>query len=476
MISTTNQSIDSLPDLFHRQQEHQSVLRSTTFRERKERLQRIDNFLQEERHLKALSKALWADFRKPEAEVMATEVMIIRQQYRHIRRNLRRWMRDQGISTPWPLIGTTSYIHYEPKGTCLIMAPWNYPFQLAVYPILYGLAAGNTLVVKPSEMAPHTSAFLRNMISSLFPPEEVAVVEGDAEVAQALLDLPFNHVFFTGSPKVGKLVMQAAARHLSSVTLELGGKSPAIVAPDAPIKATAERTAWAKFLNNGQTCIAPDYVLVHESVREAFADAFCESIKAMYGHDQKTIQASPDYSRIINDRHFDRLRSLLDDATKGGATTVFGGSYDASDRFIMPTLLGNVSSDMRIMQEEIFGPIMPIITYREPEEAVELINRHPKPLAFYINSRNQRTIRYFMEHSSAGGTLVNDYMLGLSNPNLPFGGVNHSGIGKSLGFHGFVEFSNERSVIERRWGTLKPLYPPYTNLKSSIIRLLSRWA
>jgi aldehyde dehydrogenase (NAD+) len=356
------------------------------------------------------------------------------------------------------------------------MAPWNYPFQLAVYPILYGLAAGNTLVVKPSEMAPHTSAFLRNMISSLFPPEEVAVVEGDAEVAQALLDLPFNHVFFTGSPKVGKLVMQAAARHLSSVTLELGGKSPAIVAPDAPIKATAERTAWAKFLNNGQTCIAPDYVLVHESVREAFADAFCESIKAMYGHDQKTIQASPDYSRIINDRHFDRLRSLLDDATKGGATTVFGGSYDASDRFIMPTLLGNVSSDMRIMQEEIFGPIMPIITYREPEEAVELINRHPKPLAFYINSRNQRTIRYFMEHSSAGGTLVNDYMLGLSNPNLPFGGVNHSGIGKSLGFHGFVEFSNERSVIERRWGTLKPLYPPYTNLKSSIIRLLSRWA
>ena len=476
MISTTNQSIDSLPDLFHRQQEHQSVLRSTTFRERKERLQRIDNFLQEERHLKALSKALWADFRKPEAEVMATEVMIIRQQYRHIRRNLRRWMRDQGISTPWPLIGTTSYIHYEPKGTCLIMAPWNYPFQLAVYPVLYGLAAGNTLVVKPSEMAPHTSAFLRNMISSLFPPEEVAVVEGDAEVAQALLDLPFNHVFFTGSPKVGKLVMQAAARHLSSVTLELGGKSPAIVAPDAPIKATAERTAWAKFLNNGQTCIAPDYVLVHESVREAFADAFCESIKAMYGHDQKTIQASPDYSRIINDRHFDRLRSLLDDATKGGATTVFGGSYDASDRFIMPTLLGNVSSDMRIMQEEIFGPIMPIITYREPEEAVELINRHPKPLAFYINSRNQRTIRYFMEHSSAGGTLVNDYMLGLSNPNLPFGGVNHSGIGKSLGFHGFVEFSNERSVIERRWGTLKPLYPPYTNLKSSIIRLLSRWA
>jgi aldehyde dehydrogenase (NAD+) len=476
MISTTSQSIDSLPDLFHRQQEHQSVLRATTSRERKERLQRIDNFLQEERHLKALSKALWADFRKPEAEVMATEVMIIRQQYRHIRRNLRRWMRDLGISTPWPLIGTTSYIHYEPKGTCLIMAPWNYPFQLAVYPILYGLAAGNTLVVKPSEMAPHTSAFLRNMISSLFPPEEVAVVEGDAEVAQALLDLPFNHVFFTGSPKVGKLVMQAAARHLSSVTLELGGKSPAIVAPDAPIKATAERTAWAKFLNNGQTCIAPDYVLVHESVRDAFAGAFCESIKTMYGHDHKAIQASPDYSRIINDRHFDRLRSLLDDATKGGATTVFGGSYDASDRFIMPTLLENVSSDMRIMQEEIFGPIMPIITYREPEEAVELINRHPKPLAFYINSRNQRTIRYFMEHSSAGGTLVNDYMLGLSNPNLPFGGVNHSGIGKSLGFHGFVEFSNERSVIERRWGTLKPLYPPYTNLKSSIIRLLSRWA
>jgi len=476
MTSTTKLSAESLQDLFRRQQEHQSVLRSTTSRERKERLQRIDNFLQEERHLKALSKALWADFRKPEAEVMATEVMIIRQQYRHIRRNLNRWMRDQGISTPWPLIGTTSYIHYEPKGTCLIMAPWNYPFQLAVYPILYGLAAGNTLVVKPSEMAPHTSAFLRDMISSLFPPEEVAVVEGDAEVAQALLDLPFNHVFFTGSPKVGKLVMQAAARHLSSVTLELGGKSPAIVAPDAPIKTTAERTAWAKFLNNGQTCIAPDYLLVHESVADSFADAFCESIKQMYGPDQKAIQASPDYSRIINDRHFDRLRSLLDDATTRGARPVFGGTFDGSDRFIMPTLLKHVTSDMRVMQEEIFGPIMPMLIYQKPEEAMEIIKRHPKPLAFYINSRNKRTIRYFMDHSSAGGTLVNDYMLGLSNPNLPFGGVNHSGIGKSLGFHGFVEFSNERSVLERRWGTLKPLYPPYTKLKSSIIRLLSRWA
>ncbi len=476
MTTTTSQSIDSIPDLFRRQQEHQSVLRNTTFRERRERLGRIDKFLSEERHIKELTKALWADFRKPEAEVMATEVMIIRQQYRHIRRNLRRWMRDQGIPTPWPLIGTRSYIHYEPKGTCLIIAPWNYPFQLAVYPMLYGIAAGNTLMVKPSEMAPQTSAFLRNMVTELFPPEEVAVVEGDAEVAQALLDLPFNHVFFTGSPKVGKIVMQAASRHLASVTLELGGKSPAIIAPDASVKTAAERTAWAKFLNNGQTCIAPDYVLVHESVRDAFADAFCESIKTMYGHDHKAIQASADYSRIINDRHFNRLRSLLDDATEGGAATVFGGSYDASDRFIMPTLLEHVSSDMRIMQEEIFGPIMPMITYREPEEAVDLINRHPKPLAFYINSRDQRTIRYFMENSSAGGTLVNDYMLGLSNPDLPFGGVNHSGIGKSLGFHGFVEFSNERSVIERRWGTLKPLYPPYTNLKSSIIRLLSRWA
>jgi len=476
MTTTTKLSTESMHDLFRRQQQHQSVLRATTSQERRERLQRIDNFLKEERNLKALSKALWADFRKPEAEVMATEVMIIRQQYRHIRRNLRRWMRDQGVSTPWPLIGTTSFIHYEPKGTCLIMAPWNYPFQLAVYPILYGLAAGNTLVVKPSEMAPHTSVFLRDMITSLFPPEEVAVVEGDAEVAQALLDLPFNHVFFTGSPKVGKLVMQAAARHLSSVTLELGGKSPAIVAPDAPIKTIAERTAWAKFLNNGQTCIAPDYLLVHESVRDAFADAFCESIKQMYGPDQKAIQASPDYSRIINDRHFDRLRSLLDDATERGARPVFGGTYDDSDRFIMPTLLENISSDMRLMQEEIFGPIMPMLTYRRPEEAMEIINRHPKPLAFYINSRNKRTIHYFIKHSSAGGTLVNDYMLGLSNPNLPFGGVNHSGIGKSLGFHGFVEFSNERSVLKRRWGTLKPLYPPYTKLKSSIIRLLSRWA
>lgn len=473
MATTTSPSTGQVRDLFERQQRHHPELRQTTSRERLERLARIDHYLQDDDNLQRLCDAMYQDFRKPEAEVLATEVMVLRQQYRHIRKNLKRWMRDQRIPTPLPLAGTRSRIVYEPKGLCLVIAPWNYPFMLALSPVLYAIAAGNAVVLKPSEISAHTSGYLAQMIGELFPTQEVAVVEGDADIAQALLDLPFNHIFFTGSPQIGKIVMGAAAKHLTSVTLELGGKSPAIVAPDAAIKSVARKTAWGKYMNNGQTCIAPDYLLVHQSVKDDFVAAFCESIDQFYDKDP---QESPNYGRIISDKHFQRITHLLEDALDKGAKVVYGGQTDASDRYIAPTLLDGVTDEMDIMQEEIFGPLMPLRTWRTKEEALAIVQAHPKPLTMYINSQDKQTIWYFLEHTSAGGTLVNEYMLGVSNPNLPFGGVNNSGIGKSLGFHGFVEFSNERGVLERKWGTLSPIYPPYTAFAKKIIRLLTRWA
>lgn len=469
----TTPSTEHLRDIFARQQRHHPELKQTTARERLERLSRIDRYLQDDNNLQRLCDAMHKDYRKPEAEVLATEVMVLRQQYRHIRKNLQRWMRDQRIPTPLPLAGTRSRVVYEPKGVCLVMAPWNYPFMLALSPVLYALAAGNAVVLKPSEISAHTSGYIAQMIGELFPEEEVAVIEGDADVAQALLDLPFNHIFFTGSPQIGKIVMGAAAKHLASVTLELGGKSPALVAPDAQIKSVAQKAAWGKCINNGQTCIAPDYLLVHQSVKEEFVAAFCASIDSFY--DQNP-QESPHYGRIISDKHFQRIEHLLQDALDKGATVLYGGQTDAADRYIAPTLLDNVTDEMEIMHEEIFGPLMPLRTWRTKEEALAIIQARPKPLTMYINSRDKKTIQYFLEHTSAGGTLVNEYMLGVSNPDLPFGGVNNSGVGKSLGFHGFVEFSNERGIIERKWGTLSPIYPPYTAFAKKLIRLLSRWA
>lgn len=459
-------------DLFYHQQK-QRPLQHTNARERLERLARIDRYLKDDQNLKALAEAMYKDYRKPEAEVLATEVMTVRQQYRHIRKNLRRWMRPKRVPTPLPLAGTQSKIVYEPKGVCLVIAPWNYPFLLALSPVLYAVAAGNSVILKPSEISSHTSAYIREMIAALFPPEEVCVVEGDAAIAQKLLELPFNHIFFTGSPQIGKMVMGAAARNLTSVTLELGGKSPAIVAADAHVQAAARRLAWGKCLNNGQTCIAPDYLLVHASVRDQFVDAFCESITNMYTNDPRQ---SPDYGRIISDKHVDRLQRILQDALEKGGRVLCGGNIDPQARYVAPTLLDQVNDDMILMQEEIFGPLLPLRTWTEPDEALRIIQERPKPLTLYIESKSRQTIKHFLAHTSAGGTLINECMLGVSNPDLPFGGVNFSGIGKSLGFHSFVEFSNERGIMERKWGSLRPIYPPYSDFTKKIIRLLTRWA
>jgi aldehyde dehydrogenase (NAD+) len=454
---------------FDLQRANLSKLADSSTKERLEKLQRIDDYLKDQSNLEALEEAMHRDFRKPAFEVMSTEVGVVRSHLITIRRYLKRWMSSKRVATPLPLIGTSSYIHFEPKGLCLIIAPWNYPFNLAITPLLYAVAAGNAVVLKPSEISSHTSAFIHKMIEELFDESEIAVIEGDASVSKSLLELPFHHIFFTGSQQIGKIVMEAAAKNLASVTLELGGKSPAVIDPTANIKVFAGKIAWGKLINNGQTCIAPDYAIVHESILEDFVKYFQDAVKKMYDPEGKGVEHSPDLCRIVNARHFHRLKGLLGDAIEKGAKIPIGGRFIEDDLFIAPTLLTDVTEEMEIMQEEIFGPILPVLTYNRKEEIAAIINRRSKPLTMYIAGKDKKLAAYLIHETSAGSTVINDYMLGYSNPHLPFGGVNHSGIGKSMGYHGFVEFSNERSMIKRNWGTLKMIFPPFNSRKKRLI-------
>lgn len=456
--------------LFDLQKQHSATFAKTTAKERIAYLNKMEKYLVE--HQVALVEAMQKDFRKHPVETLISESSVVLAQIRHVRNHLRQWMRPKSVRTPLSLTGTRSYIHHEPVGQVLIIAPWNYPVNLALYPLVYAIAAGCTAMLKPSEFTPHASTFIRGLVENIFKTNEVAIIEGDSKVAQTLTSLPFNHIFFTGSPQVGKLVMAAAAKNLAGVTLELGGKSPAIVDETAAIDKIAERAVWAKHFNCGQTCIAPDYLLVHESVAKAFEAAYIKCVKKLYGEHPLD---SADYARIVNKRHFQRIKGLLDQAIQSGATIAVGGTTDESQHYIAPTLLTNVTEDMEIMQEEIFGPVMPMLTFKNKEEALAIINSRPKPLSMYINSRKKENQRYFLNNTRVGSTMINDFLLSFSNPNLPMGGSNNSGIGKSLGHEGFLEFSNARSVIKRNFLDLTMIYPPYDAKKLKLVKWIYKW-
>ncbi len=425
----------------------------------------------------AIETAILADFRKPPVETMLTEIVSVISELRHTIKNLKDWTKPKKVGQTLALLGTSGYIYKEPKGVALIIAPWNYPFNLAMNPLISALAAGCAIVVKPSELSPATSALLAKLLAEFAPTDEVAVVEGGVEVSQALLALPFDHIFFTGSPAIGKVVMHAAANHLASVTLELGGKSPAIIDETADLQDAAEKLVWGKFVNAGQTCIAPDYALVKQEVKPLFIEAMKQQIEKCYNADKQGIAKSDSFSRVINDRHFSRLATLLQEATSQGATLAIGGETEAATRYIAPTVLTEVKTSMRIMEEEIFGPILPILTYQNSEEALQLIANLPKPLAFYIFSRDNEKINKYIAHSTAGGTCVNDCLIHIAHPDLPFGGVNNSGIGRSHGEAGFLEFCNQRSVLKQRIGFtgIKLLYPPYTDKVRNLAKIFLNW-
>ncbi|WP_428656599.1 aldehyde dehydrogenase family protein [Runella sp.] len=470
MVAVEPTSTLDLQRVFDAQHKNAANIALTGANERVEKLKALLDYIMA--HLPEIEKAMYDDFRKPGVEVMLGEVYTITSEIKYACKNLKHWVKPQRVPTPLGMIGTSNYIKHEPKGNILIISPWNYPLALAIKPLISAIAAGNVAILKPSELTPHTSLFLKKMINDLFAENEVAVFEGDSEVATELLKLPFNHIFFTGAPAIGKIVMRAAAEHLASVTLELGGKSPNIIDETADIKKAAEMTAWSKCLNNGQTCIAADYVMIHESKKEEFISAYGEALQKMYnGNAEK----SDSYARIVNNRHFNRLKGYLEDAVAKGASVAIGGKTLAEQNYVEPTLLTNVNDSMKIMQDEIFGPLLPVLTYKNKEEVILYVNSKEKPLALYIHSSNSKNIDYFLNNTTAGDTVINDLMLQFGNAELPFGGVNNSGIGKSNGYFGFQEFSNLRGVSKRQFGTMKFLYPPYTDKVRRIIDIFVKY-
>ncbi|OAI42517.1 aldehyde dehydrogenase [Verrucomicrobia bacterium SCGC AG-212-E04] len=462
-------------ELFDRQRAHYPAVRATTAAQRIEKLRHFHDTLLARRG--EVIEAVRADFRRPMAEVDMTESAIVLRELRHAMRNLRRWMRPRSVRTPLGIMGTSSEVRAEPRGVTLILSPWNYPVQLAFLPLISAIAAGNCVVLKPSEITPNSAAWMRRFLADLFPPDEIAVAEGDATVATELLRLPFDHIFFTGSPAVGKIVMRAAAEHLASVTLELGGKSPCVVDETADLEEAATKIAWGKFANSGQTCIAPDYVLVDERVREALTSALRRCIGEAYGGDAAKLASSPDFGRIVNARHHQRLRTLVDDAVGAGATVLAGGESDGASNYLAPTLIGNVACESALLHDEIFGPVLPIVAYHTFEEALAFINAREKPLALYIFSRSHANVEAVLNHTSAGGTCVNETLLHYFNENLPFGGAGNSGLGRAHGHAGFLSFSNERAVLRRAFPNplVRFLYPPFGRGMKWLVNLLAKY-
>jgi aldehyde dehydrogenase (NAD+) len=454
--------------IYDAQQANRIAVGATTAAQRIAKIRRLHDALMTRRD--EIRAAMWSDYRKPAAEVDLSEIYPATSEAKHAIRHLRRWMRPQRVAAPMALLGTRSRIVHEPKGVVLIISPWNFPINLTLGPLVSAIAAGNCVMIKPSEMTPHASACMKRILADLFDEDEVAVIEGDAEVASAILRKRFDHIFFTGSPAVGKIVMKAAAEHLASVTLELGGKSPVIVDRTANLDEAAKRIAWGKFFNDGQICIAPDYLLVDESIRVPFVDKLRSAIRALESEGSRGL--------IVNERHAQRVKRLLDAAVRDGAEVINGGTYaDGTARSLAPTVLANVRRDAPVMQEEIFGPILPMITYRTLDEAVREIGEREKPLVLYLFSRSRKVIRDVIARTRAGGTVVNHTLLHFYQLNMPFGGVGNSGVGKGHGFFGFQSFSNIRGVLEQAvpFSTIELMFPPYTKAKQKLIDLTLKW-
>lgn len=406
---------------------------------RKEQLKKLSKAIKS--YESDILEALYTDLGKNKVEAYATEIGITLKSIKNARKELKNWTKTKNVDTPLYLFPTKSYIKKEPYGTVLIIAPFNYPFQLMFEPLIGAIAAGNTAIIKPSELTPNVARVIKRLINETFDANYIEVIEGGIEETQTLIHLPFDYVFFTGSENVGKIVYQAASENLVPVTLEMGGKSPVIVDETANIKVASERICFGKFTNAGQTCVAPDYILVHESVKDDLITALSKTLREFYG---QNIQQSPDYGRIVNLKHYHRLTSLLNSAQMN---IVFGGHSDEDERYIEPTLLDHVTNDSAIMQEEIFGPILPILTYQSLDEAIAFIHQRPKPLSLYLFSEDENATQRVINELSFGGGAINDTLMHLANPKLPFGGVGASGMGRYHGKYSFDTFTHEKSYI-----------------------------
>ncbi len=441
---------------------------------RHDRLERLAALIEE--HEQEIVAAIGADFgTRPAQETRLAELFVIAVGIRHARKNLSRWMAQQRVPTPLYLWPGRSQLLRQPLGAVGVISPWNYPVQLALLPVLAALAAGNRVMLKPSELTPRTSALLEHIIAQHFAQDEFAVVTGGPDVGDAFSRLPFDHLFFTGSTAVGRKIALAAAANLTPVTLELGGKSPALIHADADLGAAAPRLATGKLLNAGQTCIAPDYALVPTSRVDAFAAAVRDSAASLY----PSFRDNPDYSSIVNDAHYRRLTELINDAVRKGARAVAvdtgAAAPDASSRKLAPTVLVGVNDSMAIMKEEIFGPVLPLEAYDSLEQAIEKINARPRPLSLYMFGGDAAARRRVLEQTAAGGVTIDDTLLHFSNENLPFGGIGASGIGAYHGERGFLTFSHQKAVfIQRRLSFTWLLRPPYGKRFERMLKLLKK--
>lgn len=415
-------------------------------------------------HEADINSALAADLNKSATESYMCEVGMTLAELNYVRKHLARWMRDRKAATPLAQFHAKSFTVAEPYGVVLIMSPWNYPFMLTLEPLADAIAAGNTVILKPSAYSPATSAVIKKLITAVFPEEYVAVIEGGRAENQSLLEQKFDYIFFTGGTTVGKLVLQKAAEHFTPVTLEMGGKSPCIVDETANLKVAAKRIAFGKYLNCGQTCVAPDYLLIQDSVKDRFLPLFYDAIREMYG--ENPLQ-NPDYGRIVNRRHFDRISEILN-----GETILFGGEANPETLQIAPTVVGPVSPDGPAMGQELFAPILPVLTYHTTEEAVSFVQSRPKPLALYIFSTDRGHIRYVQENVSYGGGCVNDTIIHLATSQMGFGGVGMSGMGSYHGKYGFDTFTHEKSIVDKgNWLDLPMRYQKYTPWKEKLLRM-----
>ncbi|MGQ8968398.1 aldehyde dehydrogenase family protein [Bacillus subtilis] len=434
---------DDIQRVFQLQKKQQRALRASTAEQRREKLQRfLDSVIA---HEEEIIDAIRKDVRKPYHEVKKAEIEGTKKAIRDNMNNLEQWMAPKEVGSSLSP-DANGILMYEPKGATLILGPWNYPFMLTMAPLAASLAAGNSAIVKLSDFTMNTSNIAAKVIRDAFDEKEVAIFEGEVEVATELLDQPFDHIFFTGSTNVGKIVMTAAAKHLASVTLELGGKSPTIIDSEYDLMDAAKKIAVGKFVNAGQTCIAPDYLFIKKDVQDRFAGILQTIVNAGFMEDDRNPDRSK-FTQIVNDRNFNRVKDLFDDAIEKGAEVVFGGVFDASDRTISPTVLKNVTPDMKIMQEEIFAPILPMMNYEDIDEVIDYVNDRDKPLALYVFSHNQDLIDNVLQHTTSGNAAINDVVVHFSDVNLPFGGVNTSGIGSYHGVYGFKEFSHEKGVL-----------------------------
>ncbi len=434
---------------------------------RREQLETLSRAIQ--RAEPELFTALWQDLHKGEFEAFTSEVAILYDEIRHTRRHLKRWMQRHRVSTPVLHAPARSYTVHRPLGVSAVLSPWNYPFQLTIAPVIAAIAAGNTAVIKPSEFAPATSAVIEKMIRDNFDPAYLSCVTGDGSVAAELTSAPVDHIFFTGSTRVGRVVMRAAAERLVPVTLELGGKSPAIVTESARIDVTARRILWGKMLNAGQTCVAPDYVVAHRSVVDELLSALSRTVGEFFPEGPGS---SADYGRIINDSHYARLTSLMDRQETSGAP-VLGGDRDSASRYIAPTVYHPVGWNDPVMEDELFGPLLPVIPYDSLEHVFDRIAEQPNPLAAYLFTERRNDIERFEQSISFGGGTINDTIVHLVNPELPFGGCGPSGLGSYHGFAGFRAFSHETSIMRRSSRfDIRLKYPPYKNALSLIRRVM----